>query len=353
MARITGRNSKIGIDVKLAASYGTATAATKAIGVDSLNHTNAAAKLFNSPIGRAESMLANIVQGAELPTLSIEGKPGFNNGYAEMIATFFGTSAAPVEQTGGQGDYLHTIKFNETRLANYLTIAAQATTTELFEWRDVAIQGLTLNYQNPFPNFISAAFDMIASERVDTAASQINTYAGLTALSAPNRDEITVQTTGRFRINSDSAGALANGDTVAVESIVVNYTDALEPTNEMSGNTYNSQPTQTDLFAGTVVVNFRSLADFTYFTAATNGTTYKADILVTGTQIGSGQNFKFQPSFPLLKVVEDPQYTYASPGINRFQVTFEMLKRSATPTGMADSYPHILLINTLATSLLA
>lgn len=354
MAPITGRQSKIGIDVHAAAGFGTATAVTKAIAVENLDPAKNPAKLFSSPIGRAESMYSAMEQGAIDPQPSFSAKVGYNNGIPELLATFFGTSAAPAEQTVGQGDYLHVIKLNETRLAYFFTMAMQATSSEIFEFPDCAISDLVLNYAGPFPNYVVADFTCLANNRVDAAASQVNTFAGLTALAAPNRDEIVARDTSLgFRLNSDSGGALANGDVKPITGATIQFTDALRRISEMKNAAGLSKPVPEDVFLGTLTVNFRDLTDFTYYTALGAGTTYKGSVTVTGNQIGTGVNQKFEVAMPYLKIVQDPQFTYANPGINEHIVTFDMLARTATPTGMADKYPHINLINNLSTSLLA
>lgn len=353
MARINGRQAKIGIDVHAAAGFGTATACTRAIAVDSLAMPLNVNRLTNSPIGRNQSMFTNIARGNKAPTVELSGKMGFNNGYAEMLATFFGTAGAPTEQTASQGDYKHTITFNSTRLAFYQTIAAHATDTELFELKDVAWQEISFSYGGPYPNWLPASFSGIANDRVDASASQINNYAGLTALSAPPADEAVIQSSHRFRLNADTGGALANGDTLAIKSAEVVYSDPLEQMFEMNGNTYNPAPIPNSLFGVTLVVTLTSLDAFTYITAANAGTTYKADLEVTGSQIAAGVNRSIKALFPYLRPVEDPQYTYANPGINEYVITFDAMQRSANPTGMSSTLPYFEIINTLSTSLLA
>lgn len=353
MARINGRQAKLGIDVHAAAGFGTATTCTKAIAVDSLAMPLNTSRLTNSPIGRNQSMFTNIQRGNKAPTVELTGKMGFNNGYAEMLATFFGTAAAPTEQTVGQGDYKHTILFNSTRLAFYLTMAAQATTTELFELRDLAWQEISFSYGGPYPNWLPVTFSGIANDRVDAAASQVNTYAGLTALTIPATDEAVIQSSHRFRINADTAGALANGDTLGIKSAEVVYNDPLEQHFEINGNVFNPAPIPNALYGATLVLTLTSLDTFTYITAANAGTTYKADLEVTGSQIGTGVNRSIKALFPYLRLVEDPQFTYANPGINEFVITFDAMERSANPTGMSSTMPYFEIINTLATSLLA
>ena len=350
MSAITGRQSKFGLDVHN--TFGTATACTKAFAVENYSIPLNVTRLVSSPIGRDESMYTTIDRGAIDPNVNFSMKVGYNNGFGELLATFFGTAAAPTEQTASQGDYLHVVKFNTTRLAYFLTLASQATNSELFELMDVWFSQLQLNFAGPFPNFVIADWQGGANQRIDNTGS-VNTYAGLTALTAPTRDEIKARQLDFFRINSDSGAALGVGDIKAVTGVQVIYSDPLETITEMKGQSYNSRPGNTDLFTGQVVVNFRALDDFTYFTAGGAGTTYKADVYVEGNQIGSGVKQRFNPAFPLLKVVDDPQFTYANPGRNEFVVTFDMLVRSAAPTGMADKYPHINIVNNLSTSLLA
>ena len=354
MASITGRATKFGYDVKASGSFGTATALTKLLAIvpGSFNQGRNVNKLRPATIGTGESMPGQMYQGGDAPTLGFKTQLGYNNNTAQLLAVYFGTSAAPgAEQTEGQSDYLHRIKFNSTRNANYLTMAGNVTSSELMEWVDVWINEVSIS-MSQFSDFVVADFKMGASQRIHKSASQVNTYAGIAALSAPSRDEAIVKRTHRFRLNSDSGGALANGDTVAVTNVEIKYSCAQESVSEMKGSEGVS-PRENDDFMGTIAITLKDMTSFTYYDAAQDGTTYKADLEVIGSQIGSGLYKKIGFNYPLLKVCEDPQYAPGNPGFNPHVVVFDMLKRTSSPTGMNDSYPYIDIVNDLSTSLLA
>lgn len=353
MAEILGREAIIAFDVKAGSSFGTATACTKRLGVDNFEGPLNPQRLFSSPVGRDESMLPNILRGAIDPQVSFAGKVGFNNGFPELFATFFGTAGVPSEITGGQGDYLHQLIFNPSRQGNILTMAKSSTSTEIKEWTDVILQSIGLNFSGPFAAYVEATLEGLASNRVDIAASQVNSLAGLQALAVPPRDEIIATNSSEFRLNAQGGGALGSGDVVPVTSVQVNYVDPLELTSEMKGSAGNSQPGSTDLFACQLTVTFRALEDMTYFIAAANETEFKAEILVEGEQIGSGVNKRFNPKFPRLKIIDDIQAGVSSAGRNPYTVVFDALIASANPTGMDSVYPYIDIVSELATDLLA
>ena len=95
MAEIFGRQVKLGYKIKNGSTWGTASAVDKAIMVDNFSGPRNVTKLTNSPIGSGLSMLANMEQGAFDPQFNLSAKLGYNNGIAELLATFFGTAASP------------------------------------------------------------------------------------------------------------------------------------------------------------------------------------------------------------------------------------------------------------------
>ena len=122
---------------------------------------------------------------------------------------------------------------------------------------------------------------------------------------------------------------------------------------EIKGSAGISAPVESSSFEGTFNVGVKQLDDHTYFTAWLAETSYKARLSIEGSQIGTGVNKRFTLLMPRLKQPDGPAYSPTDPGTNPVTLNFRLLKASTAPSGMTSAFPHIQIVNTLTTSLLA
>jgi hypothetical protein len=351
MAKITGANSDICVAVS--ATFGSAAlvgAGSKML-VNSLDLGRSVTKLRANPIGSGKYMDgSDTQQGAISDAPQINKDLQYNDPGMILLAQMFGTANVA---DAGDGAYTHSILFNESANAKFCTVAAKGTTTEVFEFPSCSVRAASLNTSN-FPGPVTAAFDMLANNRV--IASTVNEVATLEAATVANAKRIIADAEDMFVFNAQAGDALDSGDKKAVTSVAINYNRQQEHVHEMRGAAGRGVPVESGdpPFAATVTITLSSLEDFTFFTAAGAGTAYKGGVLIEDSQaIGGTKKYYAHFYFPYLKVIDDPQYTFSSPGQNQHQVTFECLQAASNPTGMIDVHPYVIVQNNRSTAFLA
>lgn len=346
MARITGGTTIAGFDV--ASTFGTAVALGAGDGFcfDSITHSTNPAELAASPKGCGLEMLGNAAQGALSPSWTVEAQPTYEDAITTMIAVFFGGTFAPVEQTGGESDYLHRLTFDSEPL-QFGTLAFESSTTTVIEYPSSYPTQLRINASN-VPNFLSVGIDAVTGDR--EIASVTNTNASMASVTVTGTEEIIADHDSEFLINSGAGALTSPGDRISITSYDLVLTRNKEHTREIKGTAGLSAPLSEGLFEGTLTVVLSGLDDHTYFTAAEAGTTYKCSLEIEGSQINAGVNKKFQIFCPLMKLIEDPEYNVTEDGINTHTLVFKLLAADANPTGMDDNFPYIEVINTKSTT---
>lgn len=341
---ITGARAKAGYGISN--TFGTAdtlTAGDQLAGVQITHSENAEA--IQVPVqGSGLEMVSEVYRGAVVPTVNVSGPVGYDDPKNAMIAQMFGS--ASVAAIGASGAYVHSIFYNTTLNHRWGTLAWQGTSTNSFEYPSCATTQVQISGANP-PDFLQASIDLLANEQVITG--QENDYADLNSVTIANPRRVLLQKSDEFLINAQAGGALTSPtDRVNFTSITINYQRPQEHAREVRGVSGNGEPIAVGdyPFISSVSVTFRTLADFTYFTAAQAGTEYKASLTCTGGVIGGGNNYTYQMLFPRLKIVESPQADLVNAGDNPLTVTFNCMVASSPATGMPISvYPHIRIIN--------
>lgn len=347
MAAITGKQSLLGF--KKATTYGTAVAADKLFGVYNFNQSNNNVKLEQNLIGLNKIFQTDMSIGDRDPRLSWSGAIGAMNNFPYFLALFFGTAAAPVEQTGAQNDWMHRLTFSSTLNPQYATFAQLSSSATTFEWAAVAIDTLTLHYAL---DYLKADFTALADIR--NLSSATNTSASLGALTAPATDDLVIEQSDYFAINAQAGGALSSSDKLTnVKSVTVSYAKPQSSPRYIKGSAGNGEPLSDANYSCMVSIELGNMADHTWYTAAAAGTEYKAQIAVEGAQIGTGVNRGLTTFFPRLKLIQDPTYDLGSLGHNPHVLNFEAITATANPTGMNSTLPYAQVINTVSTNLLA
>lgn len=347
MAQLDGANVFIG--AKVATTFGTATAigANDKLEVESLSVSEGTQELTANPIGSGDSMANESQRGVALPTVSWSKKLNFGGADKVCLAQMMGTANVTGPGTGGY--YHHSILFNETANSKYITHALLATTASAIELASTVGVKATITAQEP-PNYVDFAMDFIGNSY--TVLSSTNTAATVVNATVQDTERIVIQPASTFRINTQSGGALASGDAVAITGLVFELGRPQEMVREIKGSAGLGSPRSSGEipFNAQLTVTFRNLADVNLILDHQAGKEYKCDFKVTS---GSTANKFFEFSIPRMKIVQAPQWDLGSAGNNPFTVVFKVLVASAAPTGMADVYPYFREANSRSSAYLA
>jgi len=339
MGSITGAATVIGF--KKSTTWGTETVVGSGdkLEVESLSQSENAEELTANPIGAGTSMATESRRGAKAPSMEVETLMGYENAGLAVVGQFFGTDTVATEV----GNYLHSFIFNETRNSTYLTAAFQAHSAVAgsMVFPSAVCTRLAVTADNP-PNYVRMSFDLLGNEQKLDSSS--NTYTTLNSATVDNAQKIVIQPLDEFWINAQAGAALAAGDKKNIVSAEFELSYDQGFIAEIKGATGNGTPVAVGdpPFQGTLTVRFKSLEDFTYFTAAQAGTEYKAQLNITD----DTSPYRVRFYFPRLKIVEDPQYDLTTTATNEHVVTFKCLAASSNPTGMISTKPFWVVKNT-------
>jgi hypothetical protein len=343
MAKRTGAETTIGIAI--APTFGTAVAA----GDEGKSYANSITPnrnvtvLRSNPIGGGRHLDSNDTQqGADDPTPQLVGDLHYNDSKNLTLAQFFGGASSVAWGTA----FCHSLYYVQAANSWYTTLAAGVTSSEVMEYPSVATRGMTLA-TSTFPGPLVATFDLIADQRKITATT--NTTATLDAATVADTKRIIVDQDDYFLINAQAGAGLTTSDKVSITSCSISYQKGQAHVPEIKGSAGHSTPVMNGdpPLKVTLTVGLRTLADFTYFTAAAAGTAYKAELRIQGVETTqAGVYYAASFFFPYLKILEDPAYSVSSAADNPYTVVFEALTTTSVPTGMLDIYPHVTLTNT-------
>lgn len=338
--------------VQIASTWGTAVAGganDKFAG--EITFSSNAQELVRREIGTGNHMVRSATKGAVKPSFNLTMEPGFTNTFGPLLAQFMGTSSVGAEITSGQGDYLHTITFNTTLNAKYVTVAFETSSTTVIEFPTSAVRSITIKTTS-IPGYLEANFECVANKiELSTA---VNTNAICAAATENSGNEMmTADFVDYFYINTQSGGAPGSGNQYNITSWELTLTRPQELPSEIKGSAGNSAPRSGGLFEGRLKVTAIELADHTYFTAWDQETVYKSISSVSGSLIGSTTAREFRTYLPGMQLLQEPKYSLTSAGVNAVEFDFKLLKAAANPTGFTSTYPYFLLYNNFSTGYLA
>ncbi len=349
MASISGMQTNA--IVKVASTFGTAVsggAGNKFKGEITPNFN--VDTLTPRQIGSGVHMIQTATRGNYKPSLSLAMDGGYRNTMDYILAQFFGTSGTPSEQTASQADYKHTLTFNTTINAKYLTMAYESSSATVIEYPSCATRSVSFNVSDA-PGILEFGAELIAHNAV--LSSTTNTNASMASATATDVEVIAFNFDDTFRINTSSGGSLSGSDQYNITGYNLTLTRPQDFTGEIKAAAGNGAPIPTGLFEGTLQVTVKELADHTYFTYWQNETPLKCRLDIQGTQIGSGVNKAVTIYIPKMILVQEPQYALTSDGVNALTLNFQIVAATSNPTGMSSTYPYVEIINGLSTSLLA
>lgn len=351
MASISGSQTNMG--VKVATTWGTAVAAGTANRfIAEANVALNGTELTPRQIGSGAYMLTTSARGNYIPTISLTADLGYRNNCDVIIAALFGTAGAPAETTVGQGDYKHTITFNTTLNAKYLTFAYESSSATTHEFPTCAVRSIGLK-TNGVPGIVDFTAELLAGQVNLSSSTNTNATLAATTFTEGTPELAVANLSSTFQTNAQSAGAVSSGSQYNITGFDFSFTRPQEIVGEIKGAAGNSAPTSTGYADGNFNVTVKELADHAYYTIWSAETIQKAALSIQGTQIGSGTNKEVKLFLPGLKLVGEPVYAPTQPGVNTLALNFGLRKASSNPTSMSSTYPYFTITNTLATSLLA
>lgn len=307
-------------------------------------------ELIRRQIGSGVQMTQSAVVGNFKPTINLTMDAGYRNTMDVLIAQFMGTAGAPSEVTGGQGDYLHSITFNNSLNAKYVTLAYETSSTTVMEFPTCAVRSISFAADDP-PGILEFSAELLANTAVTSGTT--NTNADLQSATATDTEVIAYAVEDTFRMNANSGGALSGSDQYNITSFNLTLTRPQEIFGEIKGSSGNSAPLATGLFEGELTITASSLADHAKFTEWGASTAQKCTLNIQGTQIGTGTNKAITILIPKMVLVTEPQYNIVSEGVNPLSLTYRIIAATSNPTGMGATLPHFNITNGLSTSLLA
>lgn len=348
MAQLDGANRILG--VKVSTTLGTPTAIGASDRIEgALSHSENSEALRDSPIGSGDSMYNDVQVGARLPSASYNGTAARYAG-AQWVALAQMMGTATVAGPGTGGYYHHSITFNETPNAKYLTVADMVTTASVIEHVTAICTKATLSTDN-VPNYLAMGLEFLSNSL--TVQSATNTVATMVNATAEDTDRVVVQHASTIRMNTQSGGALAStANDIPITGLTLELARPQEFTREIKGSAGLGAPrTASDVpFIGSLTVTFRNIADVGQIIDFQAGKEWKADFKVASS---ASSNKFIEVNLPRMKVVEAPQIDLSNPGNNPFTVKFELLVAASNPTSMISTYPYFRIANSRSGAFLA
>jgi hypothetical protein len=348
MASISGSNASAAIQI--ATTWGTAVAAGAGDKLTGEIAFSANGTILESrTIGSGAYMRSNFTRGAYIPTATFTGDMGFRNNCDTIIAAFMGTSGAPTEVTASQADYRHTITFNSALNARYVSLGFTDTSSTSQEIPTAAVRSIGIK-STSVPGYVDFTAEFLGNSIVFPGVT--NTYAAVVAATSTDSELVAADFSDAFRTNAQSGASIATGNLYSITGFDFSMTRPQDIIAEIKGSAGLSAPISSAVAEGSFNVTVKELADQAYYTIWSAETAQKASIDIQGTQIGTGTNKTFLLNIPRLLLVQEPQYSLSSDGINTLGLNFNLAVASANPTGMTSTYPYFVITNGLATTLL-
>jgi len=346
MAAIRGTDTNL--IFKEGSTHGTAVQGTTndKIPVESFNGQKATSELTSNNIGTGISMEEDTKIGATDYTVDISMQAGFNNGAETISAMFFGAASSPAEQNVGEGDYMSRITYDPTQL-KFGTWARDSYDSGVLEYPSCYPTSLTFTQARDAYLQLDASF--IADDEVTTGTT--NTNVSLASATVDDATKIIGRVDESFLVNTQAGSALASPtDDACPSSFTLALTDAKEANKCFSGGSSDGAPIRSGLLTGELTLEFLQQDDHTWIDWRDNETALKCSFDIQGSQIASGDNYTWKFFIPRM-IVTNVTTVVDSAGFNAFTVTCKLLKASANPSGMDDTYPYIEVTNTDSTQI--
>lgn len=352
MAAKDGKATIVGYATSLAAStYGTAldlTAFADAKICCSVTESFSASEVVDDGIGCGSStgFVTDVKLGQREYRATAEGNLGFQNGFDRILAQFFGAESAPAEQTAGQDDWLHVFKFASLANQRFGTFVWETGTASVIELPSVFWERIQISME-AVQGYVTWSADCVSNTAVFT--SPVNTNADLATLTMANPELVFAECVHTFRMkqiaDDGTEDALDSGDQFNITSFDLELETPLEVILEMTGGNC-SKPSESEGKTGTLTIGLKEHDGNTntYIPWAA-GAFFMAEIMWTGSLIGSGVAHSVKIKLPKLKLVNSPGHAITNPGKNPVTLVMRVLQSVNTMPGYTSKGPEIEIVN--------
>jgi hypothetical protein len=257
-------------------------------------------------------------------------------GFEILAAMLLGTAGTPAQQAATTA-YLHSLRWNTDPYGLMLTIAKNLI-NYIEEVPTAKVSKITISGEvGPKPLAIDVEVVGINKE-VASAVNTLVTFANVTIPTDADLYAVMFAQTV-FRMNVQSGGALAGGDTIYPSKFSISidrkmkgeYTGAYRTSGSVPQDLVD-EPTPDGNPECKLTLEFPTHSAATYLTALQNDTRYKMDITSTGPLIASTYYYYHKWQFPHMKLAT------ANPtddnGRVKQPLEFELLGCITAPTGM-------------------
>ena len=264
--------------------------------------------------------------------------------WGRLLAAFFGTAGAPVQQ-GGTAGYLHTFQWADFP-TNFFTYVQERPGKI---WEIASAMPFKFSLKND-KALQTALITCRGNTLVDNSA--VNTATQVDAITYADRGHFVNFIEGAFWMNLQSGGALAIGDKVEISGFELSMERMVDAV-PVLGSSVIASPAEGEFPKATLKLTLprATATNAAYMTAFQNMTAQKASFVFTGPLISGAVYYSFSLFFPRLKYSVPPEIKLDP--VLKNVLTFEIEAASAAPTGMTYARPYCQAINLQTTDYLA
>ncbi|MBL4901107.1 MAG: hypothetical protein JKY62_00455 [Desulfocapsa sp.] len=251
-------------------------------------------------------------------------------GFDTILALICGITGVPVTVSGGAA-YSNSYKLSSNIDGFFGTLAMLKLTNVVHEIPSAKIHGFKISGEMNKPLKISV--DLIG-DTLDRASS-VNTAATMAGVTIPDKkNRILMNKDTVFRMNNQSAQALAEGDKLHPSSFELTFTRPMDA-EATAGQEGVDEPADNGFPTATLTLKFPRYNAITdaYFDDWESYMSQKMDITFTGHEIETGNNYMFRLLLPHLKI-DNPEAAVSGAGKIPFSMTMNILGAASAPAGM-------------------
>jgi len=151
-------------------------------------------------------------------------------------------------------------------------------------------------------------------------------------------------------INDNDAADFTDSDKVECNNIEFTITRGYEALPVVSGDSGIVQPVEAKAPEVMLTLGFpkKSSQNSGFLSEFFNATAKKIKIVATGTEIETGQNYKFEIYLPKMVFSKAPDVDFETP--KALSAELRMIKAESAPTGMSSTLPYMNLYNTISST---
>jgi hypothetical protein len=272
------------------------------------------------------------------PSLTFAGMARYDDYAYNLEALALGSPSLPTISTSAAGQstsWLHTFDLADTIDGLGMTFAIDKN-QYVDELTNAKVFGFELTDETN--GAMKESFKVIGNKPTNISSVNINsTLAGASYPALVNR---VLQQHGVFRMNLNSAGALAGGDTVHAETIKLTFERPQEAPH-VYGQDFVDEPADNGWPVATLEVNYprmNTVSANSLYAGLRSAVAFKADWTFLGAFINSTDQFKVLWQFPYLQLDQ-----WSAPTAGATQVKpkgrFQLRLAPTSPTGMAFVRP--------------